>query len=163
MHSLCERVVVLPWPCTCWPSLAYKEGDRATSARLAGSVNTNPRHHPAAPPVVAAGPAGGNPQGGRVWLPFKAVLRAASIWLKYIGPWKMLSLLPVPPEKPTRPARWAIASGKTLKQVFLHRRRMPWNGNLEENHAGRGDRHDQGRVSVRRQKNRVDRSSFFCL
>ena len=91
--------------------LAYQEGDPVTSARLAASVNTNPviirRLLLSLQRARLVETRKGAGSGSRLTRsPGRINL------LRFIGQWKLLSPLPVPPAKPTAPARWAIASGK---------------------------------------------------
>ena len=140
--------------------LAYKEGDRVTSAMLAASVNTNP--------VIVR----------RLLL---SLQRARLVETrKGAGFGSRLSRSPgrinlaevyravedvEPFARPARKANTACPVGhcirETLTKVFASAEDRPGTG-PGENHPGRGDRHDQGRVSGRRQKSRLT-VSFFCV
>jgi DNA-binding IscR family transcriptional regulator len=122
--------------------LAYKEGDPVTSAKLAASVNTNP--------VIIR----------RLLL---SLQRARLVETrKGAGSGSRLS------RSPGRINLAEVYRAVEALEPFASPTRKAIGGErpgtgLGENHAGRGDRHDQGRVSVRRQKNRLTVSFFVRL
>ena len=139
--------------------LAYKEGDRVTSAMLAASVNTNPviirrllLSLQRARLVETRKGAGSGSRLSRS--PGRINLAEVYRAVEAIEPFA----------SPARKANTACPVGhcirEDLEQGFCVGGECHGTGS-GENHPGRGDRHDQGRVSGRRQKSRLT-VSFFC-